>query len=667
MSVIDDQVRQLDAQLDRIPFNHLAPSGLSGVTGYGAEDLDTPRVRELLRIIKTLSTTSGAHARLHPDQLQSLLYQSDLLSDKAEAYAATHYEAELQWLLVSKATVRTYGVVLQTLLDQIIPLSNHIWYWDEIVSSNTYSTLYMVQTSPARLWSWSSEIYVDSKGRLQQLAARVSSKDHDGDGASEQDELQTLTFSQGWRQFYFIVQETVRERSLANIQRRIMSPVAQCRAEARRKQHKLKRLREMTASGLGVLIDEGLAFGGSGSDDGKSDLIMSHAQEWKGVVERSVALMDMVLRDVLTTDIGVSDFEDKVFQGVEEDPELSIQVDEDDSKRPAVVARRLQSLIRKHLPLHLAKTNSVITENGRPARLTRYWLPMLALVLSSSTILRVLVNRKQEVVEWIRGFGETVQDFWFNWVVEPVRKVVGTIRHDENSEIALMSRDSLRADRDSLERMVVDFATDRPVSATGTSSLTESQIADIRAKVKSGDLTPVLRAYENDLRSPVMGTIRGDLVRTLLIQVQKTKVDVELAMAGIDSLLKSQELVFGFVGLTPGILVTVSAFRYLRGALGGRRGMDMQQKVGKCVRVLRNIDRIFSEATPSPNNVLSYKDHGLLVCEVHVLREFAHSVLPKEIEREFLEDVDDLANLKGIQQQLRALHRIRWAYARWLQ
>jgi nuclear-control-of-ATPase protein 2 len=63
--------------------------------------------------------------------------------------------------------------------------------------------------------------------------------------------------------------------------------------------------------------------------------------------------------------------------------------------------------------------------------------------------------------------------------------------------------------------------------------------------VKEGDLTPVLRAYERDLRSPFVGTVRGDLVRALLIQIQKTKVDVEIAISGINSLLKSQELVFG--------------------------------------------------------------------------------------------------------------------------
>lgn len=82
--------------------------------------------------------------------------------------------------------------------------------------------------------------------------------------------------------------------------------------------------------------------------------------------------------------------------------------------------------------------------------------------------------------------------------------------------------------------------------------------------------------------------------------------------------------------------------------------------------MLRKIDKILSEATPSPNNVISYKDHGLLVCEVHVLRRLAHSTLPGDVEKEFIEDADELANLRGINTQMKALERIRWAYAEWL-
>lgn len=422
----------------------------------------------------------------------------------------------------------------------------------------------------------------------------------------------------------------------------------------------------MTASGMGLLLDEGLSFGVGGEDDNKSDSFTAENadHEWKGVLERSVALMDMVLRDVSTLSHSVSDFEEKVFAGVEDDPELSAQADPVD--RTAVLARRLIELLEVQIPSHVAVNKKLVRQYGRPPKLVRYWLPGLLLFLSSSTILRVLVNRKADIIIWINDLGNTAKDFWFNWVVEPTRKVIGTIRHDSNSEIAIMSRDSLQADRDSLERMVVDFATDKPDLAVGASSLTDAQIADIRAKVREGDVTPVLKAYERDLRKPFMGAVRGDLVRALLIQVQKTKVDLEVAMSGIDALLKSQELVFGFVGLTPGILVTITALNYLRTLSGGRKGMQRSHRTTRSVRVLRSIDRILSEAVPTQNNLLSYKDHGLLVCEVHLLRKLVHGLLPSEVERDFLEDLEDLVSLKAVSIQLRALERIRWTYFRWL-
>jgi len=254
-----------------------------------------------------------------------------------------------------------------------------------------------------------------------------------------------------------------------------------------------------------------------------------------------------------------------------------------------------------------------------------------------------------------------------NWVVEPTKKVIGTIRHDKDSEVAIMSKESLKGDRESLERMVVEFAIDNPDVSVGSSTLSDAQISDIRAKVKEGDLTPVLRAYERDLRKPFRGTVRGDLVRTLLIQVQKTKVDVEVALSGIDALLKSQELVFGFVGLTPGVLVCFAVFRYFGGIFGSRKGLRKGRRAGQSVRVLRNIDRILTQATPTENNLLSYKDHGLMLCEVHELRKRAHGLFPGEIEREFLEDVGDLCNISsGIQSQLKVLDRIRWGYSKWL-
>jgi nuclear-control-of-ATPase protein 2 len=65
--------------------------------------------------------------------------------------------------------------------------------------------------------------------------------------------------------------------------------------------------------------------------------------------------------------------------------------------------------------------------------------------------------------------------------------------------------------------------------------------------------------------------------------------------------------------------------------------------------------------------MLSYKDHGLLLCEVQVLREKAASVLPGNIHRDFLEDLKDLMDIRaGVQRQIKVVERITWAYAKWL-
>ena len=536
---------------------------LQALGGVATSALASPRVNELLGIVKSLSSglTSGAH--LSSPRIQDLLAQSGLTGEAPTVdllKAKSHYETDVEWLLVGKATVQTYGLLMSTLLDQIIPLSDDIWYWDEVLGSYPYSFVYTVQTSPIRMWKWSRDVFDESLDRFQRLyrdqfsgqspeAGDLSSAQQDGGGQGQRAKgLKALypQLSKHWRQFYGIVRQSVTERSIMDIQTKIFSRVDIGRSEARHRQKRLRKLREMTATGLGVLLDEGLNFGGTDE---------THSDEWKSMLERSVALMDMILPSVLFLDISVSEFEDRVFTGVEEDPELSIHIEESHpAERPAVLARRLLKLLQDGLPGHRIAMTEVARKNGRPSRLVRYWLPAVALLISSSTILRLLISRQDDIISWIRDLGATARDFWFNWVVEPVRKIVGTIRHDSNSEIAIMSRDSLKADRDSLERMVVEFARDNPDVAVGNSSITELQISEIRSKVKEGDVTPVLKAYEQDLRRPIVGAIKGDLVRALLIQVQKSKVDLEVAISGIDSLLKSQELVFGFVGLTPGVL-----------------------------------------------------------------------------------------------------------------
>jgi len=554
----ESHVRHIDNHFDRLHLCKVPHAPLSPVissthaSGSHAETPDLARAIQLQLAIKSLSITPSSHTLLPSTSIQSILEHSQLLGvSTSTAYRdragqTSPYEQELEWLLLSKATAQTYGLILDTLLDQTIPLNSDIWYWDEVLGSYINTSLYYIQTSPWRLLKWSNEVYQEAWRRFQATVRNDRGVTTD-----------TIPVSARWRRFYGLVKDTVRDRSLADIQSRVISPLNLCREEARSCRRQLRRYREMNACGLGVLMNEGLQF--DVDDDGSivsKDRSEDEREEWKTIVLKSVVLMETTIRQVTAVGMGPSEFEDNVFSSVENDPELSPQNSEDGQTASSVItlAHRLQNILQVHVPEQARNSEALTGTYGRPSRVVRYWLPATALVLSSSTLLRIFINRKADIIAWIRDLGTTTIDFWYNWVVEPVKRIIGTIRHDKDSEIAIMSKESLEGDRASLERMVVDFAKDIPETAGGA-PLGDAELTRVRAKVREGDLTPVLRAYENDLRKPFIGTVRGNLIRALLIQIQKTKVDVEVAMSGIDALLKSQELVFGFV-----VLVVLARF-----------------------------------------------------------------------------------------------------------
>ena len=636
-------MRRLDAQLDKF---QISAAQISTTASH-----ENARTVQLKNIIRSLSTTSSSRPLLTRSSLRQALSQTKAGIASVSATEAIPDENDLEWLIAGKATVQTYGLLLNTFLAQTIPLGDEIWYWDDVLGSYANTGLYTIQTAPGRFWRSAKEIYADAKQKY--------TSSHGGSGIRESSQSATQSLSQGWRDFYALVQDSIQDRSLMQARTRILSPFALCRTEARKKQNGLKRLREMSATAIGLLIDEGLTFQHYDEEDknhSKGNESPDLGQnEWRITVARSVSLLESVLTNVNADHGVIADFEESVFSTVEA---------ESNGSSPRVLTDKLIHILDQHLPDQENTASQTVSSFGRPSRLVRYWIPGTVLLLSGSTLLRIFANRKTEIRQWIEEFGQTVIDFWSNWVIEPTKKLIGTIRHDEESEVAIMSKDSLKADRASLERMVVDFAVDHPEDGT---AYTEAQVANIRAKVKQGDLTPVLRAYERDLAKPFMGTVRGDLIRALLIQVQKTKVDVEVAIGGIDALLKSQELLFGFVGIAPGVLISFAVFRWLGGLFGSRKGLNRIKQQGDTIRLLRNIDRTLNNSSPTNDGMLSYKDHGLLLCEVHLLRERAATVLPGNVHREFVEDINDLIDIRnGVKKQIKVLGRIQWAYSKWL-
>ncbi|KAJ5605070.1 hypothetical protein N7510_010224 [Penicillium lagena] len=608
MSLIQENACGVNSQLDRLQ-QHLTCVAI-------IDDPSSQQIAHLQSLIHSLSVTSKTQPLLSANQLADLISGAAVSSLRAES--ATETVALHVWLVTAKAAVQASSLAMNVLLNQTLRLHQEVRYWDEVLESPWYSGLCTVQTLPLRLWEWTKEMYSDQEiqdWRVQSVSTSIAAR---------------------WTRFYQVVRQSARTQPTFSLRINRLTPIRECRAQIQQKRDLLMSIRDIHTSSLGLMM-EGWRFLELNQMSASQDPDDGSLQSWCDAVGR-----------------GLHDARPGESQRA-----VAMAAGGFPMQKPLHLIERLVHVLRTQLPAHRASVSTFIGLHGRPSLLVRYWLPVSVAILSSGASVRFLASHRDQILHWIIDIGATMVDFGSNWVVGPIRKLIGTIRHDEKSEIAIMSKNSLVADRASLERMVVDFVLDRPDLNSGTPA-TEDTTAIVNA-VKEGDLTPVLRAYERDLRSPFVGTIKGDLVRALLIQIQKTKVDVEIAISGIDSLLKSQELVFGFVGLTPGILVSYATLQWLAGVLGSRRGLRQGKRQDELRRGLRNITRILA---PSSQGILSHKDAGRLMCEAESLLQAAESVLGGRQYHELRQDVQDLLDVSGgVEQQMRVIERMRWTYS----
>ncbi|GAA5830250.1 hypothetical protein JCM3766R1_002840 [Sporobolomyces carnicolor] len=324
---------------------------------------------------------------------------------------------------------------------------------------------------------------------------------------------------------------------------------------------------------------------------------------------------------------------------------------------PADLAHSLHYLLSVTFPAHSASFDSSVASLRRPSFLVRAWPYLVSFPVVTALAARTIYNNRQSLVSYAWDGVETTKRFVLDWVVEPVKKILDTVRGGET--MALMGRDSLRSDLESLERMVVDFARDEY-------RLSDRELDALAQKVRSGDLTTVLRAWEQDIKSPIRSAVGGSLIRTLLIQVQKVKVDVALAMDGIEKMLKSQQLTFGFVGVAPSMLVLVAFGKWVRSLTrsdGGAKRKAEQRK--KCWMVVRQLDLLLSPPRPS-QSLAATTTQGLVLLSLSSLRTYAQS--PQFPSRDtqllaaFLEDVralEDLGARAGREERKVLVERLR--------
>lgn len=233
-----------------------------------------------------------------------------------------------------------------------------------------------------------------------------------------------------------------------------------------------------------------------------------------------------------------------------------------------------------------------------PTQLQQHWI-LYAAAGSAATYVVVFVfkhsrlNGSHDLENWIKSGIDTVYNIWTERVAEPLQKVRGELFDTFRRRPSIVSMQDWEADRESLQRMLNEFKldyskkrrdiptkhldgspseqtpiesrlalSDQKTPTSGNGGGSESKMAGSSqwtdAEMLEG-MQLMMNTYEKELKKPIRHLLAGSLMRSLLIQVQKLKLDTESAMLEIDQILRANELNISLVAAVPAFLIAGSA------------------------------------------------------------------------------------------------------------
>lgn len=530
--------------------------------------------------------------------------------------------SKLKEIILAYAVLLCLFLSIDMLLLDTLPLAQHVSYYSGVMDSNFAFMLYCLSNSPIKLCQLAEKLAFAMRNR------EVSAKENAPDWLS-------YRFKQIYKDIIFLrgkAQEIFKEtwtKALSPSVFHINMARSQSRGPHRvqSRLHITGAVKTYVSVMLGVpsrLFSEDIKgktqtlMNLERANASKIGLLVSHFSN--SHFSRNVSETGSLVKLLRSTFDGCDDEELNVDSGLES----------------------IYKFVSVEVPAYKHRNIGVMQQSAPPRFLARYWIPVvLFLVYVPSTTYAIASNRAK-ILDWVRkNLVDTAKGFWHNWIVTPLGNIIATVKHDDDSRIAIMSQESLTSDLDSLERMVLDYSMDK--------SLYKGQNVDeLRKKlsqmVKEGDLTPVMKDYERDLRAPLKSLVKGDLIRNILIQIQKTKVDGSVAMSGIDKLLKSQELVFGIVAASPSCVVlywlTKMMINYLKTGYWTKFSMEKQLSLS---RSMGEVHRILNLSLSQQRD---YVGEGMLIIETVSLRKDGCSLLPRNRRKEWLRDCSDLIDGK---------------------
>ncbi|XP_017216909.1 protein DGS1, mitochondrial [Daucus carota subsp. sativus] len=200
----------------------------------------------------------------------------------------------------------------------------------------------------------------------------------------------------------------------------------------------------------------------------------------------------------------------------------------------------------------------LVSEHQKPRKVTLYWMRyacgILGISVCSAWLLRhSKLTGSHDIEHWIREAKDSTVSFFSDHVEKPLLSIrdelFDTFRKRHKG---VMELEEVKLTTNSLHRMLLAFSE-------------QTQGQKFPDNASDQELLEIMMArYEKELMHPIQNLLKGELVRAILIQIQKLKLDIETALLELDQILRANEINFAVLAALPAFLLSLAILALIR-------------------------------------------------------------------------------------------------------
>ncbi|XP_041989556.1 protein DGS1, mitochondrial-like [Salvia splendens] len=276
------------------------------------------------------------------------------------------------------------------------------------------------------------------------------------------------------------------------------------------------------------------------------------------------------------------------------------EVNQEGSQWTECVVKDAINLIYGNLQKLDSYLSVIVSKHRKPRKLTLYWMRYSCGALGISFCSLWLLRHSKlmgspDIDNWIKEAKDSTLSFWNDHVEQPILAIRDELFETfRKRQKGVMEREEVQLTADSLHRMLLAFS-EQTAAKKFPENASDQEMLEL-----------VMVRYEKELMHPIQGLVGGELVRALLIQVQKLKLDIEEAMLELDQILRANEINFAILAALPAFFISLILAMLVRAWF--KRDTRAEGR-GRVARVQRRL--LLVELERATMQFQSCKDQGL--------------------------------------------------------